>query len=87
MNISRKNPAEVSSRDIYLSTVLKQSGIPIIRVENRSGKGTFVFQPSPEIERIISDYFNGNMRVDPRTLFDTWKALKSMAFSSIGNVR
>ena len=87
MNISRKKPTEFASRDIYLSTVLKQSGIPILRVENRSGKGIFVFQPSPKIERIISDYFNGKLKVDPRVLFDTWKALKSMAFSTTNNVK
>lgn len=87
MNISRRTPAEWSSRDIYLSCVIKQSGIPILRVENRSGKGIFVFQSSPKIEGIISDYFNGKLKFDPREIFDTWKALKSMAFSSTDNVR
>ena len=87
MSFNRKNPAVFASRDIYLSTVLKQAGIPIIRVENSSGRGVFVFQDSPKIEEIISDYFNGRLKVNPRELFDTWKALKSMAFSSTGNVR
>ena len=87
MNITRQNPGEWSSRDIYLSTVLKQSGVQILRVENKTGRGIFVFQGSPEIEGIIADYFNGNLKVDPRGLFDTWKALKSMAFSAVDNVR
>lgn len=82
-----QTPSEYKTRDIYLSVVLKQSGVNLLRVEGNGGRGIFVFEMSVEIEKVISDYFNGNLKVDPRGLFDTWKALKSMAFSSIGNVR
>ena len=78
---------EFPTKDIYLATVIKQAGVPIIRVEGNGSRGVFVFQTSKKIEGLIRDYFNGQLRVDPRTLFDTWKALKSMAFSSTGNLR
>lgn len=78
---------EFSTKDIYLATTIKQAGIPIIRVENNGRQGIFVFQNSEKIEKNISDYFNGLLKVEPRSLFENWKALKSMAFSSIGDVR
>jgi hypothetical protein len=78
---------EFQTRDIYLASTIKQAGIPIVRVESNGRHGIFVFKSSAEIEKIISDYFNGSLKVEPRSLFDTWKALKSMAFASIGDVR
>ena len=78
---------EFSTKDIYISATLKQAGIPILRVEGNGRQGIFVFKACPEIEKIISQYFNGELQVDPRGLFETWKALKSMAFASIGDVR
>ncbi|MDP2735771.1 MAG: DUF5659 domain-containing protein [bacterium] len=78
---------EFSTRDIYMATVLKQAGVPIIRVEESNGRGIFVFQSCKEIEELTRDYFNGALRVDPQGLFSAWKALKSAAFSAIRDVR
>ena len=76
------------TRDIYTAAVIKQSGIPIIKIENNGrGQGIFIFRADARITSIISQYINGELRVDPRGLFENWKALKSMAFSSIGDVR
>jgi hypothetical protein len=81
------NPSEFKTRDIYLATALRQSGAKIVRVENHTGKGIFVFKSSPTIEKLTTDFFNGDLRVDPQGLFEAWKSLKSMAYSTIGNVR
>ena len=78
---------EFSTKDIYISATLKQAGIPILRVEGNGRQGIFVFKACPEIEKIISQYFNDQLKVSPRQLFESWKALKSMAFASIGDVR
>jgi len=88
MKTSQSNPThEVRSRDIYLSTIFKQAGIPIVRVENSTGKAIFVFRAGKEIDELTVKYFNDELRVNPKSLFETWKSLKSMAFSAIGNVR
>ena len=87
MRQTHQNLSEFSTKDIYLASVIKQSGIPIIRVEGNGRYGVFVFQNSGKIEKLYSDYFNDLLRVNPRQLFDCWKGLKSMAFSSIGDVR
>lgn len=78
---------EFSTRDIYLATVIKQSGIPIIRVEGNGRQGIFIFKASPQIDGLITRYFNGEIETDPKGLFETWKALKAMAFSTIQDVR
>lgn len=87
MNTNHQKPLEFSTRDLYLSVVIKLSGIPIARVENQSGKGIFVFRSSPKIEEIVSAYFNDELTMNPKAVFETWKSLKSMAFSAIGDVR
>jgi hypothetical protein len=86
-NTSPQTLPEWPTKDIYLATVIKQAGIPIIRVENHGGRGIFVFQGSEKIQVLINKYFNNALKVDPRGLFETWKGLKSMAFSTIGDVR
>lgn len=88
MKTIQPGPAhELKSRDIYLSTIFKQAGIPIIRVENFTGKAIFVFRASKEIEELTAKYFNDELRINPKSLFETWKSLKSMAFSTINDVR
>lgn len=82
-----QHPTEFATKDIYLGSILKQAGIPIVRVENHSGRGIFIFQASEEIPELIKRYFNGALKVDPQALFESWKSLKSMAFSAIGDVR
>lgn len=78
---------EFQTKDIYLATVIKQAGIPIIRVENNGRQGIFVFTASEKIGGLITMYFNGELKTDPKSLFETWKSLKAMAFSTIGDVR
>ena len=81
------NQKEFHTKDIYLATALKQSGARIIRVENRTGKGVFVFDDSAKLKELALRFFNGEMRVDPQGLFEAWKSLKSMVYSATGNVR
>ena len=84
---SRPNLTEFSTKDIYLATVIKLAGIPIIRIESNERQGIFVFESSEDIEAIIVEYFNGRLKFDPKSLFETWKSLKAMAFAKINDVR
>ena len=87
MNTNRQKPSEFPTRDLYLAVVIKLSGVPIARVENQSGRGIFVFRNTPKIEEIVSAYFNDELTMNPKAVFETWKSLKSMAYSAIGDVR
>lgn len=76
-----------STKDIYLASILKLAGIQLLKVERSGNRGIFVFPASNRIDEIITKYFNNDLKVDPKTLFETWKSLKSMVFSAIDNVR
>jgi len=86
MRLTQLNPTEFSTRDIYLATALKQAGIRIVRVENRSGRGIFVFTASKEIESLIAKFLNGELRSDPKGLFETFKSMKAMVYSTTNNI-
>ncbi|MBI5138992.1 hypothetical protein HZA26_00020 [Candidatus Nomurabacteria bacterium] len=84
---AKQSPSEFSTKDIYLSSVLKAFNVPIIKVLNSGRHGVFVFKYSRELENLISQFFNDELKVNPRTLFESWKTLKSTAFSTINDVR
>lgn len=87
MRSHQTNLSEYATRDIYFASVIRQAGIPLLRVEGNGRQGIFVFENSPEIAAILSNYFNDQMRVSPRQLFESWKALKAQVYSAIGDVR
>ena len=78
------NPTTYESRDIYLSATLKASGIRLLKVTNREGKGYFCFENSQKLEDLICRFYNCELELDAKTLFSCWKDLKSLAFSAIG---
>lgn len=83
MKLHQTNLSEFKSRDIYICAALKAAGISLIRVDALNGKGFFVFQDSPEIQKIIANYSNGKLKLDAKALFETWKTLKGLAFSAV----
>lgn len=87
MKTHQNTSSEFQTRDIYISAVLKQLQIPLIKVESNGRQGIFVFRDDGRIKEIVSDYFNDKLQINPKSLFETWKSLKAMAFSSIGDVR
>jgi len=78
---------EYLTKDLNLAVVLKLSGITLIRVENFSGKGVFVFWNSPKVEETISAYLNDLITMNPRAVFDMWKSLKSQAYTASNTIR
>ena len=84
---NRQTTDEYCTRDLYLASVLKQAGVPILRIEDSNGRGIFVFTACKDIGTITRDYYNGTLRVDPQELFAAWKTLKSAAYSAIRDVR
>ena len=81
------NQSEYSTKDLYLSVVLKSLNIPILRIENNGRHGIFIFNNSEDVAKIVTAYFNNELKISPRTLFENFKALKSQAYASIGDVR
>lgn len=83
----RQTSTEFKTRDLYLAVVLKSSGVPVVRVESSGSRAIFVFKHSDRLDEIATKFFNKELRLEPRSLFDEWRSLKSMAFAASGNVR
>lgn len=78
---------EYLTKDLNLAVVLKLTGIPLVRVENFSGKGVFCFKNSQKVEETISAYLNDMVMMNPRAVFDMWKSLKSQAYTVSNTIR
>lgn len=78
---------EYLTKDLPLAVVLRLDGNPLIRTENYSGKGVFVFKNSLKIEETISAYLNDRLTMNPRAVFDMWKSLKSQAHTVSNTIR
>ncbi len=82
---------DFSTTDIYLASVLKTAGFPLLKMTSRYRKnstgGIFHFPNSEKIQETAMKYLNGDLRLDPRALFETWKTLKALAASVTGEVR
>ncbi len=81
------NPNEFKTRDLYLAVVLKSSGVPVLRVESSGPRSVFVFKQTGRLDEISTKFFNKELRLEPWSLFDEWRSLKSMAFAATGDVR
>lgn len=79
--------SEFKTRDLYLAVVLKSSGIPVVRVESNGPRAVFVFKENARLDEISTKFFNKELLLEPRSLFDEWRSLKSMAFAATGDVR
>lgn len=80
-------PAEYPTRDLYLTSAAIEEGNPLLRIESNGRQGIFILEQTPKLQDTITRYFNGQLRLDPKRLFENLKSLKSQAYSAIGNVR
>ena len=87
MSVRQHNLSEFKTRDLYLAVVLKAFRIPVLRVESSGPRAVFVFKETDQLDEISTKFFNRELRLEPRSLFDEWRSLKSMAFAASGNVR
>jgi len=69
------------TNNLYLSAYLYASGLQLSGYK-QSGKSIyFCFSPKAKAERLVSDYFGGNIQVNPRELFARLHDLKDIVFS------
>jgi hypothetical protein len=75
------------SRDIYESLALELDGNIIEDVEPSGRAAVFVFRDTPELRESIRRYHARELYFELHEVFNSWKALKSRAFSATGDVR
>jgi hypothetical protein len=68
--------------DIGLSAALATIGYELIDLEKSNIKKVqFIFMRDAGIDNAINDYWNGNLKLDARTLFDNLKRVKNQIYS------
>ena len=69
-----------STSDLHLATFLKISGLRLINIlHNGSRRATFVFEDSPDRQKLVLRFMNQEGQVEPVRFVETWKSLKALA--------
>lgn len=81
MKISNPFADYYSTTDIYLSASLIASGYKLLDIIKREKQFSFFFDSTKNLDNSISEYWEGKMRVDAKTLFNTFKELKTRMYN------
>lgn len=68
--------------DMQLATVLSMN-FPIKDLINNGGKGTFVFDKTDELEKLIAGFYNRELQVEPLALFNNLRVIKDRLYSQV----
>ncbi len=72
--------------DIYLSAALVCNGRSVHSVDEVApGRFAFSFEVTPKQEQLVSDYWNGAMRVEPRQFANAIRDLKARTKMRFGS--
>lgn len=67
--------------DISLATVISLS-YPLTEIQPQSNnKSLFVFKRIKELEKLVEDYWSGNLKVEPKAYFNQLKTIKTRLYS------
>lgn len=69
---------KLKTRDIYLATYLKASGIPLESFERRHGQTFFIFQASEKADKLITKYIQDKATVNINVFRHEFKDLKNL---------
>lgn len=80
-----ENKKEYHLNDFYQSVVLKTLGLPLIRLERKSGHFvTFVFSdPKNQAEDLLRRYWNREIKVIARDLIENINEFKTRLYSGV----
>lgn len=71
-----------SFKDLYISAYLKAKGFPLHNADlDLNGRTIFHFLETPEISQALKDYYAGTALVSPSAFIESFKALRSLAYS------
>jgi len=65
--------------DLHLAAYLRISGLRLIDVVPDARRATFVFQDSPDRQRLVLRFMNQEGQVEPVQFVEAWKSLKALA--------
>lgn len=81
-------PQTVFFKDLYLSSYLKAKGFSLHDATlDERGRTIFHFQETPELTKALKEYYTGTALVSPSTFIESFKALRSLAYSLSGDLK
>lgn len=83
MNQLDSPPKEYATKDIYVAASLLATGLNLIDIRRFEKQFTFVFPSTPEIETLVSGYWNNTLRVDAHKLFTAFKDIKNRMYNQV----
>jgi hypothetical protein len=81
-------PEIISLKDLYISSYLKAKGFPLHDATlDERGRTIFHFQETPELTKALKEYYAGTALVSPSTFIESFKGLRSLAYSLSGDLK
>lgn len=68
------------TKDQYLASTLYAFGLKLDSSEWANNACFFVFEDRKKCEEIVRRYYSGELRIDPRSVWDGFKTIKSIIF-------
>ncbi len=69
------------TKDQYIASTLYTLGAKLHSTEWSGRECFFVFENLGQCKKIVTGYFSGELLVDPRILFDSFKTIKTILFN------
>lgn len=75
-----ENVNNYKTKDQFLASTLYALGERFLFSEWEDGKCYLYFLNKDKCEEIIAKYYSGQLKIDPRVLFDSFKTIKTIIF-------
>lgn len=70
------------TKDQFISSTLYASGLKLAFPEWEDGKCFLYFKDKKKCDEIVAKYYTGELSLDPRVLFDSFKTVKSIIYKN-----
>jgi hypothetical protein len=77
-----ENVNNYKTKDQFLASTLYALGERFLFSEWENGKCYLYFSNKNKCEETIVKYYSGQLKIDPRILFDSFKTIKTIIFDS-----
>ena len=83
MKMFMNNTSDFSTKDIYLAATLLTIGYSYYTLKKEDRIFYFIFDnPDGKIELQVDEYWAGNILVDPKALFNSFRELKGRMYGN-----
>jgi len=78
MKIKKLTNQNFETSSFYLSCFLIASGLPLINTKRENNKVVWIFENSPDREKLIENFYNGSAQVSAIRLIEIIKRYKAL---------